>query len=447
MVQTFEYKRVFPEAFGAVGDGVTDCTVAVQAAIDAVMGATGAGAGGIVEFGCGRFLISGSLVIRNDGASSNPRQPYLRLTGQGAGANGRWLSPLSGAATVLDLRYNASVAKIDTRGQGLLEIDHLMLYDGGSDAAAFVFTTNTTLRIHDSTFMGTASGASAVNDGIILGGTSASGFATLASTAPFQGYGTIIKDNFFSQMRRCVVCQSAANNIQLVTNTVSNDCGSATAGDGAFMIMGVGDSARGNYFAGNLIEVTNYQYGIVCAANNHGFYGNGIWDKGVGTLGAYNFAGGGGNIVIGYHESTFGSSVFMNAGASNFLVDTNAGARYSTQPIVRTPQLVPTQDSQTISNGGTASVNNTGAMSHKVIANTGCAALTISSPTVNAGMTGLLCSVIVRNTSGGSLAVTWGASYRLATWGSLADGFQRTINFTYDGSSWIESSRSGDIPN
>jgi hypothetical protein len=119
-------------------------------------------------------------------------QPYLRLTGAGNNFNSRLNGAQGGVSTgasTLDLRVTAAVAKIDTRGIGILEIDHLILKDGGSDASPFIQTTNTALKIHDVTFVGTAAGASAVNDAIILGGTDGAGHGGLLSTSPFQGYG------------------------------------------------------------------------------------------------------------------------------------------------------------------------------------------------------------------------------------------------------------------
>jgi hypothetical protein len=55
----------------------------------------------------------------------------------------------------------------------------------------------------------------------------------------------------------------------------------------------------------------------------------------------------------------------------------------------------------------------------------------------------------VRNTSGGVLGVlSWGTNYKLATWTSPATGFNRSITFRYDGTSLHEVSRTpADVPN
>jgi hypothetical protein len=123
--------------------------------------------------------IAGAVVFPNDGASQ-PHQSSIRITGEGASAAIEETLPTPTAG--LDLTYNASVAKLDTRGVGLLEIDHVALIDSsGSDCAPFIPTTNTTLQIHDDLFQGTQSGTSACNPAIVLGGTqnkSADGTAT-----------------------------------------------------------------------------------------------------------------------------------------------------------------------------------------------------------------------------------------------------------------------------
>lgn len=53
------------------------------------------------------------------------------------------------------------------------------------------------------------------------------------------------------------------------------------------------------------------------------------------------------------------------------------------------------------------------------------------------------------NTSGVSMgAITWNGAFKLAAWTNPADGYNRSITFAYDGSYWIETSRTtSDIPN
>jgi len=60
-----------------------------------------------------------------------------------------------------------------------------------------------------------------------------------------------------------------------------------------------------------------------------------------------------------------------------------------------------------------------------------------------------LLTITLKNTSGGALgSIVWNAIYKLAAWTSPATGFSRSITFCYDGSNWIEISRTAaDVPN
>jgi hypothetical protein len=440
LVAEFSQRGVNVKDFGAALDGVTDDTAAFQAAVDALMGSTGNGTGGTIIVPPGTAYIPGQLVFRNNGATAYPSQPTIRITGAGATANGQWTAPPA-SATTLDLRTTSGAAKLDTRGVGLLEIDHLTLKDGGADSAPFIHTTNTTLRIHDCCFSGIASGTSAVNDGIILGGFG-SNFGGGDSGAPFQGYGTVIRDNFFHNMRRCVSWGNAANAVQVTCNTVSLSCGSASAGDAPIYIS-TGD---GNYIAGNLLETQNYTYGFHCGGNANCFIGNSCWDQSGVSVANYNCAGGG-NFIVHAGPNGLGASAFSGA-PSNFYFDSNLGAVYSTFPVLRAPVLMPYLDTASPTNGGSVTPNCAGAVTHVYTAGTGVASFTVNAPTLNANSTGAMTTITIKNSSGGALAVTWNAAFKMATWTNPANGFSRTIAFVWNGSNWIEMSRTPvDVPN
>lgn len=435
--------------FGAKGDGVTDDTAAIQAGIDALMGLTGTGTGGTLYFPRGTYLVSGQLVIRNNGLANNAIQASLRLTGDGANVNGRWVT-IPPSPTTLDLRVNATVAKIDTRGAGLLEIDHLTLADGGSDGSAFVHTTSTTLHIHDCTFIGTATGTAAVNDAIVLGGTDVAGYGTLVSTAPFQGYGTVIRDNFFSNIRKAILWGNAANGVQVLTNTVGNSCGSATAGDAAFMLVpgGVGTGCSGGYIAGNLIETTNYTYAIYIGphASAHQFLGNGIWDKGAGTTAAYRDDGGG-NTIIGQIDTSFAFGQKFSGSATTLFVDNQSGAMETTFPVLRSSAFVGQSGVLVPTNLQSLAVNIASAWVWKITANAGVTGFTMATPVATANNGGQFLVFQISNNSGGAITTTWGGIFKLSAWTDPATGFRKTITFYQSGGNWVEQCRTADVPN
>ncbi len=55
----------------------------------------------------------------------------------------------------------------------------------------------------------------------------------------------------------------------------------------------------------------------------------------------------------------------------------------------------------------------------------------------------------IRNTHSGALGtITWNAVFKMATWTSPANGFSRSIEFIYNGTNWVEATRTtADVPN
>jgi hypothetical protein len=78
---------------------------------------------------------------------------------------------------------------------------------------------------------------------------------------------------------------------------------------------------------------------------------------------------------------------------------------------------------------------------------TNATAFTINAPTNPA--TGQRITFTIRNTSGGALGVaTWDAVFKMAAWTQPATANSRSIDFTYDGTNWIEVARTAaDVPN
>jgi hypothetical protein len=98
--------------------------------------------------------------------------------------------------------------------------------------------------------------------------------------------------------------------------------------------------------------------------------------------------------------------------------------------------------------GPTISIDATKGNEYVITAINGTA-FTISSPTLANPATGQRLSIRVRNAAGVALGtVTWGTAYKMAAWTSPANGFSRAIDFQYDGTNWIEVSRTqADVPN
>jgi hypothetical protein len=79
---------------------------------------------------------------------------------------------------------------------------------------------------------------------------------------------------------------------------------------------------------------------------------------------------------------------------------------------------------------------------------TSTSAFAIANPT-NVEAAGQILTICLKNASGGVMgAVTWGTKYKMASWTNPANGYSRSITFFYDGTNWIEQSRTtADVPN
>jgi hypothetical protein len=233
----------------------SDQTATLQAAINTAMGA-GANDWLILNHN-GAAVILGQLTFPNDGASP-PNQRALRISGLACNANSNPIIPTSG--TILDLRYpgTVSAAKIDTRGAGQLVLEHLALVDSAEGNTPFLHTTNTTVKLTDCFVVGKNKATSTANvtqDGLILGGTTANADGTFAGG--FQGYGTVIRDCYFHNLRDCIKGQAWANGISIHDNTFWASNG-GDASHGAIHFQGGVTAVQGNYLSGNLIEIPNY---------------------------------------------------------------------------------------------------------------------------------------------------------------------------------------------
>lgn len=288
--QVYDFKN-----YGGVCDDSTDDSTAFSAMLT-----TAYNAGGGTILLPGMCLINSVVTFPNN-AGSPPAQAPLRITGGVASANSNLVGTPFASPRGLDLRNNATTAKLVTTGNGMLEIDHLALVDNGSDCAPFIATSNTTLHIHDVLFRGTAAQASACNDGIVLGFTA----------APFQGYGTVIRDNMFDQMATIVHFNKFANNVQVVDNTISKTSGNQ-GGDGA--AFNFENETTGDFLSGNLTEVFYYKtaFNFKAGAVNHVLLGNSNWDNSGFSVTSYACAGAAvlNETIIAGYDAAGGSNLF-----------------------------------------------------------------------------------------------------------------------------------------
>lgn len=268
------------EEFGGVGDGTTDNTAALNLALAHLA----AHNGGQIDFRAATYRINSAVVLPNDG-STPPKQVPIKFAGAGSWWSGQG-TPLYGS-TVLDFRSNDALGKLQTYGLGLFDCEGVTFADEGTNSNPFVYTTNTTLRIVGNAFVGntTKEGVLCDQDAIVLGGNLAVSGAG-GTDDGFQGYGTIISGNYFSNIRRAVYGRTYFNGNVIRDNTIWGTCGSNLAGGAAIEIDGGPDFAVGNTISCNLIELPGYVYGIKLskALYNNIDMSQGF-DPGAGTLG------------------------------------------------------------------------------------------------------------------------------------------------------------------
>ena len=288
LTQTFDVRQ-----YGAVGDGTTDNTAAVQAAINAAIAA----GGGCVFVPTGVFRCDSQLSIPTvAGGYWGSKSAPVRITGA-VGANNNNESPsdtnlVSSQGSTLDLRYSGSGAKLVALGTGVLQLDHLTLTDLGTSSTPFVLCTLAQPRFRDVVFAGnpSKSGTSCDQDAILLGGT---GDTRLPDdiTSGFSGYGGYVDNCAFVRIRRAVYFRAHCNGVMVTRNWVDTTCGSNDTYGAPFEIDPGSGGARiawSNIIRDNTIELYGYKYGVLMAnsSRNNVIAGNGFWDPGAATLGA-----------------------------------------------------------------------------------------------------------------------------------------------------------------
>lgn len=271
--------------FGTVDlTGATDTTAVLNAAL-AAMHAAG---GGTLLFPAGRILIAGQILPpQTTAVGVAPKQVPMVWQGQASVFAGQGVSvPLGG--TILVVTYDNpgldTDAKLLTTGIGKLSIRDISFYDPSPSATTFIKSTGTTLDISQCGFFGSAATSSLCNqDAIWLGGSN----PTHLDGDPeggFQGYGTVIKENYFSKIRRILFGRTFCNGIVFRDNIAWATCGTNLVDGACIEFNGdpYGDNGGnfcvGNLIAGNLIEIQGYKYGIKLQwfinggiVNNNGF--------------------------------------------------------------------------------------------------------------------------------------------------------------------------------
>jgi hypothetical protein len=168
-----------------------------------------------------------------------------------------------------------------------------------------------------------------------------------------------------------------------------------------------------------------------------------------------NFANSSQGNYVGANTETGGTYTFDGASGGNVIAAGSFVAADSVNPTLAAPNLYLGAN-RSASFGGL--IDNTLVYSASMTPNmvngnyirivvTNATAFTINAP-INPVL-GMRATVLIYNNNAGAMgAVTWNAVFKMSAWTNPAGGFNRSIDFFYDGVHWVQTSQTGvDVPN
>ncbi len=209
-----------------------------------------AGTGGTLVFHACTYRFNSAIVFPNDGGLP-PTQANFILQGAAGYVTAQNTPGIGG--TTLDIRTSDANGHIQTYGSGSLSIRDMTITDGGaSNGNPLLYTTNTALYIEHNAFLGSPgqTGSTANQDAIVLGGNTATVNGT--PTGGFQGYGTVIRENFFNRgIRRQAYFRTFTNGVVFENNFSGIGAGNPLKG----AITATVSAGGSNYVVGDKITL------------------------------------------------------------------------------------------------------------------------------------------------------------------------------------------------
>lgn len=204
-----------------------------------------------------------------------PAQRPFTIIGSGPYTNGKAFKTEISPGVFIDNGFKGSTiklahqgngtyldSKIITYGLGKLAIRDITLQDESNDSTPFIYTTFTTLLVENTAFIGSKRGILCDQDVFYLGGRDQTEMGHNVNGG-FQGYGTIIRGNYFLGIRHGMVAQNYCNGIIFSNNTFWVGCGNANGG-AIFIDGSYSDQAcTGNIISENLVEMQSYKHFFV----------------------------------------------------------------------------------------------------------------------------------------------------------------------------------------
>lgn len=246
--------------------------------------------GAAFVFSADEYRFDGQITIPYELTSGDfPYQKPFTFIGQGAAFNGKLIPETLQFGTTLKMSYSGSEAKIRTLGLGYLKISGIAFKDDSGSTTPFIYSRYTTVHILENSFHGSKWQLECNQDAIIFGGTIDSETGSDWGGG-FQGYGSIIRGNYFDGIRRAFLGRIFANGIVISDNTMWFSCGNANGGAIEFNNSGSIQAVAGNVIENNLCEMIGYKhFAKVVGLNNSSFINNNLFDTENNTTSYYDF--------------------------------------------------------------------------------------------------------------------------------------------------------------
>jgi hypothetical protein len=270
-------------ASGMHCDDATDDTSAFNALLLTVYNQ---GGGTIIGTPGKTSLISGQITLPNNASGSQRWAQYpIKIQGPGGAGTYDQDNISDGLSFTLDMRYNATYGKLVTLGQGSLTVDGVNFVDGGSDCAAFVYTTATTLFFDKDRFQGTrASSTAGVTSFSISGGTGTFVASNIFHSGDSVTFSDFVTSNFLNGQTVTVLSsglsssqfEASISHGNVSSTETGNAVDSASCND-AFIFGGpdaTGDNALTSAFSGYGTVLESNTFSQIRRAVTYGAYAN-----------------------------------------------------------------------------------------------------------------------------------------------------------------------------
>ena len=443
-VQAKLRQTVSVKDFGAVGNGTTDDTAAVQAALNYV-----ATVNGTLVFDClcacaSTLILTGASSVTLKGTAGSISTPIsgLKYTGTGSGTFLSFTSCENIHLDTIAVTYSSGSftgTLVAFNNSARMSLIKSTLSGLGASSALYLLDLQACITIEciRTRFTGAQKLVNGGTTSTTVGFTNCD-FDTYSNTAiyrPTQAWSIVncAFENRIDTTGRAITTESTDFVRGLtVSGCWMGDATSASAFTWIYLGKILGCNINGNYINGTgslnstVLTIAGASSGVVVTGN---YFGSFLYGVNLGSnVTSYTILAN--SVTAGCTEVT--GIVQQSSGFAQVatkLIQTGSSGFYIEYPTY----------------GSTTNIDSSAGDNHSVlVTNTSAYFLNITNPSGSQSV-----SIKIVNSSGGTMgAITWNANIKLSAWTNPANGFSKTIDFTYNGAVWVEKSRTpSDVPN